>query len=100
MKNTKKTATKIRQVNKVEILQIVEIVAGTLMLALALMAINAKKLISSVIYLSILSMLAAVLFVLMRAPDVAITEAVIGSGIVTAVFVFTLFSIKKKGENT
>ena len=98
MKKVVKTATKIRQVNKVGILQIVEIVAGSLMMVLAFMAINAKKLINSVIYLSIISMLAVVLFVIMRAPDVAITEAVIGSGIVTAVFVFTLFSVKKEGE--
>ena len=44
-------------------------------------------------------MLAAIAFVIMRAPDVAITEAVIGSGLVTALFVFTLFSKKKEGED-
>jgi energy-converting hydrogenase B subunit D len=32
----------------------------------------------------------------MKAPDVALTEAVIGSGLVTALFVFTLLSIKKE----
>ena len=68
------------------------------MVIISLMAINAKKLINSVIYLSIISMLAVILFVLMKAPDVAITEAVIGSGLVTAIFVFTLFSSKKEGD--
>jgi len=34
--------------------------------------------------------------VLMKAPDVAITEAVIGSGLVTALFVFTLLSINRR----
>ncbi len=88
----------IRQVTKVSILQVVEIVTGSLMVIISLMAINAKKLINSVIYLSITSMLAVILFVLMKAPDVAITEAVIGSGLVTAIFVFTLFSRKKEGD--
>lgn len=50
------------------------------------------------IYLSLLSMLAVVAFVFMKAPDVAITEAVIGSGLVTALFVFTLMATKDKEE--
>lgn len=95
----RKKREKEREVDEVLILNIVEIAIGVLMLVLGIMAINAKKLINSVIYLSIISMLAVVAFVLMKAPDVAITEAVIGSGIVTAVFVFTLFSSKKEGED-
>jgi energy-converting hydrogenase B subunit D len=80
------------------ILQIVEIVVGVAMIVLGILAINTKKLINSVIFLSIISMLAVVSFMLMRAPDVAITEAVIGSGLVTAIFVFTLYITKKAGE--
>lgn len=64
----------------------------------AFLAINAKSLIESVIYLSFLSLLAVVGFVLLKAPDVAITEAVIGSGLTTVVFVFTLLSAGKAGE--
>ena len=37
-------------------------------------------------------------FVLMKAPDVAVTEAVIGSGLVTTLFVFTLLSARKVGN--
>ena len=81
------------------ILDILEIAIGTIMVVLAVIAINAKKKITSVILLSAVSMLAVVAFVIMRAPDVAITEAVIGSGLVTALFVFTLFSKKKEGED-
>ena len=68
------------------------------MVILGVFAINAKKLFNSVIYLSLLSMLAVVSFVIMRAPDVAITEAVIGSGLVTVLFVFTLFAKGKEGD--
>jgi len=66
---------------------------------LGIVAINARRKISSVIMLSAISMLAVVLFVVMRAPDVAITEAVIGSGLVTVLFVFTLFTRKNEGED-
>ena len=80
-------------------LDIVQIAAGAVMVVLAIVAINAKKKITSVMLLSGVSMLAVVAFVIMRAPDVAITEAVIGSGLVTALFVFTLFYKKKEGED-
>ncbi len=80
-------------------IDIIEIVIGTVMVVLAVVAINAKKKITSVIFLSAVSMLAALAFVIMRAPDVAITEAVIGSGLATALFVFTLFHKKKEGED-
>ncbi len=75
---------------------IISLVVGILLLAIAFLAINSKKLIKSVLFLSALSMLAVVSFVLMKAPDVAITEAVIGSGLVTALFVFTLLSVKRR----
>lgn len=79
---------------------IVEIILGLLMVVTGFMAIESKKIIHSVIYLSFLSMLAVVGFVIMRAPDVAVTEAVIGSGLVTALFIFTLMATKneKAGE--
>lgn len=64
----------------------------------AFLAINAKSLIESVIYLSFLSLLAVLGFVLLKAPDVAITEAVIGSGLTTVIFVFTLLSAGKVGD--
>ncbi|HAX02512.1 MAG: sodium:proton antiporter [Tenericutes bacterium GWC2_34_14] len=72
------------------------LIISVLILVIAFLAINAKKLIHSVIYLSALSMLAVVAFILMKAPDVAITEAVIGSGLVTALFIFVLLSIKRR----
>ena len=79
-------------------INIIEIATGVMMLVFSVLAIHTKKLMTSVIYLSMVSMLAVVAFVILRAPDVAITEAVIGSGLVTALFVFTLFKTKKAGE--
>lgn len=81
-----------------EIFKVIEIVIGVILIGLGFMAVSTKKLINSIIYLSIMSMLAVVSFVIMKAPDVAITEAVIGSGLVTAIFVFTLFGAEKAGD--
>lgn len=75
---------------------IISSVVGLLLLVIAFFAINSKKMINSVLYLSGLSMLAVVTFVLLKAPDVALTEAVIGSGLVTALFVFTLLSVRRR----
>ncbi len=75
---------------------IISIIVGVLLLLIAFLALNSKKLINSVLFLSALSMLAVVTFVMMKAPDVAITEAVIGSGLVTALFIFTLLSVKRR----
>lgn len=77
---------------------IISLVVGVLLLVIAFLAVNAKKLINSVLFLSALSMLAVVSFVLLKAPDVAITEAVIGSGLVTALFIFTLLSVRKEAN--
>jgi len=79
------------------LISIVEIFITVLLVVLAFLAINSKSLIKSVMFLSALSMLSVIGFVLMKAPDVAVTEAVIGSGLVTSLFVFTLLSVKKVG---
>lgn len=76
-------------------LSIVEIVISVLLVGLALLAVLSKSLIKTVMMLSALSMLSVLAFVMMQAPDVAVTEAVIGSGLVTSLFVFTLLSAKK-----
>lgn len=81
-----------------DLINIVEIIVSVLMLILAFLAINSKSLVKSVMFLSALSMLAVVGFVLMKAPDVAVTEAVIGSGLVTSLFIFTLLAARKVGN--
>ncbi len=80
------------------LIDIIEIVISVLLIVLAFLAINSKKLIKSVIFLSSLSMLSVISFVIMHAPDVAVTEAVIGSGLVTSLFVFTLLAVRKVEE--
>ncbi|MBN2258918.1 MAG: DUF4040 domain-containing protein [Clostridiales bacterium] len=77
---------------------IVEVIVAGLLILLGFLAVNSKKMITAIIYLSLSSMLAVLSFAIMKAPDVAITEAVIGSGLITAVFLFTLLVFKKVGD--
>jgi uncharacterized MnhB-related membrane protein len=80
-----------------ELMTVLDISISVLLIAVALLIVFSKKVIQAIIYLSILSMLAAVGFVLLKAPDVAITEIVIGSGLITFLFLVT-YRRKKVGD--
>jgi uncharacterized MnhB-related membrane protein len=69
----------------------------TLFLLIAvLLVVFSKKMIYSLIALSLFSMMMALKYFLLKAPDVAITEAALGTGLSTMVF---LIAIKKtKGK--
>jgi uncharacterized MnhB-related membrane protein len=66
-------------------------VVSVLLIVMALAAVLVRSLASAVILMSSLSLLASVLFLFVAAPDVAITEAAIGSGLTTLVFVLALY---------
>ncbi|WP_415407105.1 Na(+)/H(+) antiporter subunit B [Sulfurovum sp. CS9] len=63
----------------------------------AFSAVIQKKLADSVILLMGVGLGSVVLFFIFKAPDVALTEAVIGSGISSLIF---LMALKHLGENT
>ncbi len=68
---------------------------GVLSLILAFIAVQNKSLSVSVIAAGVVSLFASVLFLLMAAPDVAMTEAAIGSGLSTLIFFYVLNKIKR-----
>ncbi len=68
---------------------------GALVLAMAIIAILNKKLSIAVIAAGVVSLFASVLYLLMAAPDVAMTEAAIGSGLSTLIFFYVLNKIKR-----
>ncbi|MGE4320971.1 MAG: hydrogenase subunit MbhD domain-containing protein [Acholeplasmataceae bacterium] len=68
-----------------------------LLVLIAFLSVHTSKLMKSIVLLSALSLIVVVAFVFLSAPDVAITEAVIGSGLVTSLFVFTIIYLKKAG---
>lgn len=69
---------------------ILEWIVGIGLVGGAITCVTSDKLLTAVIRLSLVSMLAVIAFALMASPDVAITEAVIGSGLVTFVFIIAI----------
>lgn len=75
------------------------IVLGVIMIAAAIVAIVQKNLLSAIIAAGAISLLASVLYLVLAAPDVAMTEAAIGSGLTTLVFLFALNKIRKEDKH-
>jgi multicomponent Na+:H+ antiporter subunit A len=69
-----------------------------LMLVAAVAAFVFKDLISAVIAGCMVSLIAAVLFYFLQAPDVAMAEASIGAALVTAVFIIAIKRTKRYEE--
>ena len=70
--------------------------SAIVMIVSALYAVYSKDLLVSVVALGINSLIVSVLFFLMDAPDVAITESAIGAGLSTAIFVFAIKHTDRK----
>lgn len=63
-------------------------------------AINiSRNLLQSLVYLAIFSLISACLYLIMQAPDVAITEAAIGAAISTILFLLTIRSVGTAEES-
>ena len=69
-----------------------------LMLIAAIAASIYKDLINAVIAACLVSLIAAILFYFLQAPDVAMAEASIGAALVTAVFVIAIRRTKRYEE--
>ncbi len=61
-------------------------------------AINLKNLIAATIASSVVSILLALQFYMLHAPDVALAEGVVGAGVMTAIFVITISKTKQMEE--
>ena len=60
----------------------------------AIMAVHFEKLLSAVIALGVTGIFAAAEFLLLHAPDVAISEAAVGAALTPLIFIVTLRKIK------
>ena len=69
------------------------------MLGGALVAVLGKSTLVAILAAGLVSLMASVLFVLLAAPDVAMTEAAIGSGLTTFLFFFVLGRVKEPGDD-
>ncbi len=70
------------------------IVMAVIMLVMAFIAIHHKSLQVAVIASGIISLFASVIYIFLAAPDVAITEASIGSALTVGIFFYILNKIR------
>jgi len=71
-------------------IEIVHISILIIMIIAGFLAVVLKKLLPSVIALSVASLLLSLEFYILHAPDVAIAEAAIGAGLTMAIFIFAI----------
>ncbi len=67
----------------------------TIMIVTAIAIMFIKDISGAIIVTSIISLVASVLFLIMAAPDVAITEASIGSALTLVVFMLAVFKTQR-----
>jgi len=79
-------------------LYILEIILVVALIAAALLAIRYKDLVAAVIASSVVSLLLSVIFYILQAPDVALTEAAIGVGLTTIIFMIAIRKTKRLEE--
>jgi energy-converting hydrogenase B subunit D len=79
-------------------MEIIVIIIVLLMIISAVAASIFKDLMNAVIASCIVSLIAAILFFLLHAPDVAMAEAAIGAALVTGVFVIAVKKTKRFEE--
>jgi len=66
------------------------------LIVLSAYSVFTRDLLHGVIALSAVSLVSALLFYILQAPDVAITEAAVGAGVSTVLFVWAIRSTERK----
>ncbi len=77
---------------------VISILLGVLILTMVSIAIYHKKMVVAIIAAGATGLFASVLYLLLAAPDVAMTEAAIGSGLTTIIFFYVLNRIRTTDE--
>ena len=70
--------------------EIIHISSLVMMIIASFLAVVFKRLLPSIVALSVASLLLSLEFFLLHAPDVAIAEAAIGAGLTMAIFIFAI----------
>ncbi|MBC7229384.1 MAG: DUF4040 domain-containing protein [Actinobacteria bacterium] len=69
-----------------------------LLVATALLSVFARDLLAAVIIFSVYSLIMALMWQRLQAPDLALTEAAVGAGVTTVLFVVTIFKTRRREE--
>jgi uncharacterized MnhB-related membrane protein len=75
------------------------VVIGIVMIVGAILAVHMRNLLAAVVAAGIVSLSASVLYLAMAAPDVAMTEAAIGAGLSTVIFIYALKRTRTKEKD-
>ena len=78
----------------IDLMLLVTILFSIAMLGAAFVAIRVKQISIAILAAGLVSLLASVMFLFFAAPDVAMTEAAIGSGLTTFLFFFVLGRVR------
>lgn len=81
-------------------IEILLAVLGLMIIAAAVMVIYSKDIVGAIIASGVVSLLASIVYLIAGAPDVAMTEAAIGSGLTTVVFLFAWSRIRHLHSDT
>jgi uncharacterized MnhB-related membrane protein len=81
-----------------ELNQGIIILMGAAMVVSAALSMFVKDLVSSVIAVGVVSLFASIIYLLLQAPDLAMTEAAIGAGLSTLIFLYALHKTKDEEE--
>lgn len=82
---------------------VITVIFGIGMLVAAILAIQLENMVAAIVSAGVVSLFASILFLVLAAPDVAMTEAAIGSGLTTMIFLYALKKItthQHAGEET
>ncbi|HYX08479.1 MAG TPA: hydrogenase subunit MbhD domain-containing protein [Bacteroidales bacterium] len=74
---------------------ILAIILSLIMIFMAVAALLVRRVRTAVLASGILSLIASILYLLLAAPDVAMTEAAIGSGLTTIIFFYVINKIRR-----
>lgn len=73
----------------------IAIVLGIIILIMAFIALYHRNLKVAILAAGVVSLFASIVYLLLDAPDVALTEAAIGSGLTTVIFFYVLNKIQR-----
>jgi len=77
-------------------MDLLTILLALVMIGSALFALTHPNLVVAVIAAGLVSLIASILFLILAAPDVAMTEAAIGSGLSTVIFLYVLRHVRQE----
>ncbi len=77
---------------------ILSVFLGLFIMVMAIVAVQTDNLKVAIIATGIVSLFASIMFLIYAAPDVAMTEAAIGSGLSTIIFFYVLNKIRKSND--